>query len=240
MACSIHPMPHRPTAWTHAPRGTAGRVPPRRRPPRPATRGTDEPFADARGPAGDVIQKKRHVRADAAASPTSSGKGRGSGARRSAIQAAPPRPRSPLRARPRAGCLFPARHPRPDGSPKPRRTGGKPWSACCFPDQCPLPRSGAPSPPPGLRASLSVSDGSASGRNTVSSSCHPLGRTPVIRRVRFTLHPIRSAAISIVPSSTPTPSRRVSRCLSDQFISSDFLLSSFAYERLTSPVQSWH
>lgn len=40
MACSIHPMPHRPTAWTHAPRGTAGRAPPRRRPPRPATRGT--------------------------------------------------------------------------------------------------------------------------------------------------------------------------------------------------------
>ena len=40
MACSIHPMPHRPTAWTHAPWGTAGRAPPRRRPPRPATRGT--------------------------------------------------------------------------------------------------------------------------------------------------------------------------------------------------------
>ena len=29
----------------------------------------DEPFADARGPAGDVIQKKRHVRADAGGQP---------------------------------------------------------------------------------------------------------------------------------------------------------------------------
>lgn len=223
------------------PRGTAGRVPPRRRRRVQPLGARDEPRSPMPEARQGTLYRKNGtsapMRAPARRAPARAEvRARG----RSAIQAAPPRPRSPLRARPRAGCLFPARHPRPDGSPKPRRTGGKPWSACCFPDQCPLPRSGAPAPPPGLRASLSVSDGSASGRNTVSSSCHPLGRTPVIRRVRFTLHPIRSAAISIVPSSTPTPSRRVSRCLSDQFISSDFLLSSFAYERLTSPVQSWH
>ena len=37
----------------------------------------DEPFADARGPAGDVIQKKRHVRADAGGQPDELRQGRG-------------------------------------------------------------------------------------------------------------------------------------------------------------------
>lgn len=240
MACSIHPMPHRPTAWTRAPRGTAGRAPPRRRRRVQPLGARDEPFADARGPAGDVIQKKRHVRADAGGQPDELRQGQRFG--RAGVQ--PSKQRRRVRAPPsepgpvRDAFFQHGLHARTEA----RSLGEQAVSLgqrVVFRINARF-RAVERQPPPGLRASLSVSDGSSSGRNTVSSSCHPLGRTPVIRRVRFTLHPIRSTAVSIVPSSTPTPSRRVSRCLSDQFISSDFLLSSFAYERLTSPVQSWH
>ena len=89
-ACSIHPMPHRPRRGTRAPGAQQDEPPGDARRVQPL-RGTDEPFADARGPAGDVIQKKRHVRADAGGQPDELRQGQRFGRGRSAIQAAPPR-----------------------------------------------------------------------------------------------------------------------------------------------------
>lgn len=240
MACSIHPMPHRPTAWTHAPPGHS------RTSPAPAT-----PAASSHSGHGRAVRRcprpGRGRYTEKTARPRRCGRpARRAPARaevrargRSAIQAAPPRPRSPLRARPVRDAFFQhGIHARTEarslGEP-----GGKPWSACCFPDQCPLPRSGAPARLPASGKPERV--GRLGQRQEYRIQLMPsVGAHPRNPQGQVTLHPIRSTAVSIVPSSTPTPSRRVSRCLSDQFISSDFLLSSFAYERLTSPVQSWH
>lgn len=235
MACSIHPMPHRPTAWTHAPPGHSRTSPAPATPPRPATRGTERAARRSPRPGRGHYTEKTARPRRYGGQPDELRQGQGFGRagvqpskQRRRVRAPPPEP-GPVR-----DAFFQhGLHARTEA----RSLGEQAVSlvSVLFSGSMPGSAQWSASPPPGLRASLSVSDGSSSGRNTVSSSCHPLGRTPVIRRVRFTLHPIRSAAVSIVPSSTPTPSRRVSRCLSDQFISSDFLLSSFACEPFDKP-----
>lgn len=196
--------------------------PARRRPPRPATGHGTRPFADARGPAGTLYRKTARPRRCGRPARRAPGKGRGSGARASshpssAAASAPPPSPAPC------GCLFQhGLHARTEA----RSLGEQAASLgqrVVFRINA---RFRAVERQPALPASgrFQRVDGSASGRNTVSSSCHPLGRTPVIRRVRFTLHPIRVPPL--FPSFRHPPRRllrRVSRCLSDQFISSDFL-----------------